>query len=86
MYISKVQLRNIRCFVNLELSFDLGGPRPPWTVILGDNATGKTTLLRSIALGLCDESSAAGLMKESDEGYIRRELNEPARITIELKH
>lgn len=86
MYISNVHLRNIRCFVNLELSFDLGGPRPPWTVILGDNATGKTALLRSIALGLCDESSAAGLMKESDEGYIRRGQNEPARITIELKH
>jgi energy-coupling factor transporter ATP-binding protein EcfA2 len=44
---------------------------PPWTVVVGDNAAGKTTLLRSIAIGLCDESSAAGLLKESDSGYVR---------------
>ena len=37
----------------------------------GDNASGKTTLLKAIALGLCDRSSAAGLLRESDSGYIR---------------
>lgn len=55
----------------MEISYDLSGDAPPWTVIVGDNAAGKTTLLRSIAIGLCDESNAAGLMKESDSGYVR---------------
>ena len=50
---------------------------------MGDNAAGKTTLLRSIAIGLCDESSAAGLLKESDTGYIRRGAKQ-AEITIEF--
>ena len=72
MHLSRVQLRNVRCFERLDIRLG-GGPHPPgWTVIVGDNATGKSTLLRSIAMGLCDEASAAGLLKESDEGYIRR--------------
>ena len=72
MYISRVRLRDIRCFEKLDLRLSLAGPTVPWTLILGDNATGKTVLLRSIALALCDEPSAAGLIKESEEGYIRR--------------
>jgi len=71
MYIKKIVLKNIRCFEDLEIEFDLSGKTPPWTVIVGDNATGKSTLLRSIALGLCDEASAAGLLKESDSGHVR---------------
>ena len=72
MYITRVRLKNIRCFENIDLKFDLNGPKLPWTLILGDNATGKSALLRAIAIGLCDEPSAAGLIKESDEGYIKR--------------
>ena len=45
--------------------------RPPLDFVNGDNASGKTTLLKAIALGLCDRSSAAGLLRESDSGYIR---------------
>ena len=71
LYIKKVTLENIRCFGHAELEFDLGSDSPPWTMLIGDNATGKTTLLKAMALGLCDSSSAAGLLRESDLGYIR---------------
>ena len=84
LYLSRVQLYNVRCFNELDIA--LGGPgiEPAgWNLILGDNATGKSTLLRSIAMGLCDEASAAGLLKESDEGYIRRKKTE-AKIDILL--
>lgn len=40
-------------------------------MIVGDNAAGKSTLLKAIALAVCDESSAAGLLRESDSGLIR---------------
>ena len=73
----------MRCFEFIDLEFDLSGSFPPWTILVGDNAAGKTTLLRSIAIGLCDESSAAGLLKESDTGYIRRGEKE-AEIVIEF--
>lgn len=83
MYIKRIHLKNIRCFANLEIEYDLTGDAPPFTIIVGDNATGKTTLLRSIAIGLCDEAGAAALIKESDVGFIRSGETE-AQITIEL--
>ena len=82
LYVARLQLVNIKCFAEASLQFDHGGATP-WAVIVGDNATGKTVLLRSLALGLCDQTSAAGLMKESDEGYIRRPEKE-GRIVVDL--
>ena len=84
LYVSSVRLENVRCFDDIELTLSDPGNTGNWTVIVGDNATGKSTLLRAIAMGLCDESSAAGLMKESDEGYVRRGANR-AEITIWLR-
>ncbi len=81
MYISRIYLENIRCFKELSLEFIRDSNPIIWSTILGDNATGKTTLLRSIALGICDESSAAGLLRESQEGYIRHGENS-AKIEI----
>lgn len=83
LYLKSVQLTDIKCFSDITLDFEITSARPPWTIILGDNATGKTNLLRAIALGLCDESSAAGLMKESEEGYIRRGQDK-GEIRLEL--
>jgi len=88
MYISKIKIKNIKCFEDIELNFERNGKPVMWTTILGDNATGKTALLRSLAMGLCDESSAAGLLRESEEGYIRRvngKENENATIIIQIK-
>ena len=71
LYVSRVELKNFRCFENVTIEANLGAPFAPWTLLTGDNASGKTTLLKAIALGLCDRSSAAGLLRESDSGYIR---------------
>jgi predicted ATP-binding protein involved in virulence len=83
MFLSKVKLRNIRCFEKIDIDFDPITKNPDWTMIVGDNATGKTALLKSIAIGLCDVSSAAGLMRESDSGYIRHG-KKVGNIIIEL--
>lgn len=84
LYLSKIYLKNVRCFDEVTIPLSNGKePRGGWTVFVGDNATGKSALLRAIAIGLCDEASAAGLLKESDEGYIRRDQLE-ARIVISL--
>ena len=47
-----------------------------WTVILGNNGLGKTTLLRSIAVGLCDPTSAAGLISDLQGDWVRQGANE----------
>lgn len=52
VYFLKIELQNIRCFGEkgvLDLSDGKGGWKK-WTIILGDNGTGKTSLLQAIAL------------------------------------
>ena len=49
-YFLSLTVENVRCFgpkQTLDLSDDNGRPRQ-WTVLLGDNGTGKTTLLESL--------------------------------------
>ncbi len=103
-YISRVELECIRSFHKLNLDFtgkgsDNNKPRMR-TVIIGKNGTCKTTLLRSIAIGLADEKDASGLVaepvgtlvcEEEKSAEIRITLCRPqhkrgtARITTKLK-
>ena len=50
-YFLSVTVENVRCFGEAQtLDLSDGNGRPAqWTVILGDNGTGKTTLLQAIA-------------------------------------
>lgn len=81
----KVKIKNVRCFK--ELSLDLSSPRGTrsWGVIFGDNGVGKTTLLRSIAMGMCDAASAAGLLREIYGEWNRREGSEVLESEIYLE-
>lgn len=83
-YISKIHLENIRCFKKLDL--DLSKDLNPiyWTTILGDNATGKSTLFKCIAIGLCDITSAAGLLREVPWNFRRKGSKRYGLIKIEL--
>lgn len=80
MYISKITLNDVRCFD--EATIELGDSHPS-LMIAGNNATGKSSLLRSIAMGLCDEASAGGLLRELPGDFIRSGEKE-ATIEIEI--
>ena len=41
-------------------------------MILGDNTTGKSCLLRCISIGLCDQGSGATLMKTIGVDFLRK--------------
>jgi energy-coupling factor transporter ATP-binding protein EcfA2 len=64
LYLKRITIRNIRCFEKIGIGLAYEGKPRKWGVILGDNGVGKTTLLRCIAMGLCDASSAGGLLGE----------------------
>lgn len=94
MYLKRVRFENVRCFE--ECCIDFSAPsndRRSWTVILGDNGTGKTTLLRGIALGASDETRASGLNDElagsliregADKAVIEVEIWDPSRDDVQI--
>lgn len=80
MYIDTIRLENIRGFRELEFSFDRGeGQYAGWTVLTGDNGSGKSTVLRSMALMLAGPTVALALQpgyakwvrKDSGQSAIR---------------
>lgn len=78
----RVKLENIRAFEQLDLSFEDG--KSQWIMLLGNNAAGKTTFLRSLALGLCNESDAVALMRDTPGNFIRQGA-EAGKITLTLR-
>lgn len=85
MKVSKISLKNIRCFeeITIDLTTKIGAY--DWSLILGNNGVGKTTILRSLAMGLCDETGAAGLLQDTYGNMIRFGEKE-ATVHIELVH
>lgn len=84
MHIQKVHLKNIRSFENLEIDF--GNSGAGWHVILGTNGTGKSTLIRSIALALVGHPEVAVLSyKQSWKSWLRQGF-EIGKIQILLEN
>lgn len=85
MKIKSVELDGIRCFEKLKLDFTTEQGSKDWILILGDNGVGKTTILRSIALGLTEESGASGLLDELGSDWIRKGFKNESQIKIEIE-
>ncbi len=85
LIISRLEVRNIKCFRELMIDFKQQ-QIDRWTMLLGDNAIGKSTLLKCIALGLCNASDAAALTRISDmNSEFIRAGETHGSITIELQ-
>ena len=63
MHITSIKLTNIRAFKHLTIPPE-GTTMPQQATIIGGNSTCKTSVLRSVALGLCSETHAAALLSE----------------------
>jgi len=85
MHITKIILENVRCFKHVELDLGRGEDAKRWAVIVGNNAVGKTTFLRSIAMGLCDKDSAAALLWYLGGNWMRKGTRKPASIKLRLR-
>jgi hypothetical protein len=86
MYVKSVTLEGIKKFKHLQFDFK----RPDetyagWTVFLGGNASGKSTILKSIALALAGPDAGRLLLGSPSDwaGWIRRdERSAEARTTL----
>jgi energy-coupling factor transporter ATP-binding protein EcfA2 len=77
--VDAVHIEGIRAFDTIDLP--IPPPRPPenrisgrWITLLGENGTGKTTILRSIALALTDPSLADTIVKSSRSPHLAHDL------------
>ena len=89
MYITNIKLESIRCYkeVNIKLDKENGAHS---LMIAGNNGSGKSAVLRAIAMGLCDQASAGSLLRELLGDFIQKEVGKKnkrrtATITIDLK-
>ena len=59
MFLRNLRLQNIRSIGEIEVPFgaDTGGRK--WTYMLGENGTGKSSVLRAIGLALAGSDAAA---------------------------
>lgn len=75
MFLKEIRLKNFKCITDLSLSFEKGNADiRKWTIILGENGTGKSNLLKAIAL-ITSGSNALGELLGSTDSWIRN--NEP---------
>lgn len=84
-FVSSLTLENVKCFPD-KVRIDLAPPEQTsggCNIILGANGTGKTSILRCIALGLCDENRAASLVAELLGEFIRHG-SDTAKVELEL--
>jgi predicted ATPase len=69
MFLRQLKLRNIRSLADVEIDF--GSPRPgnarQWTFVLGENGTGKSSVLRALALTLAGSEAVNELAGNPDE-------------------
>lgn len=89
MYVSRISLRNVRSFRRLDLDLTMrSGSKSPAprlrTILIGENGTCKTTLLRAIAVGLADRKDASGLLAEPTGQFVA-EGSSDATIEIDLR-
>ncbi len=81
MYIRSVHVENIRCIESLKWNVP-PGKEAGWHVIIGDNASGKTTLLRAIALALVGPREAEALQQDWSRWLRRGERSGRVRIDL----
>ncbi len=73
MHITKLHLENIKCFdeLSLDLTTPEGEPRM-WTILVGENGTGKSTILQMVALTLAGFEAASELIYQGSQyEYVR---------------
>lgn len=65
MFLQRLTIENLRSVRGLELDFrDSASGNRKWTILLGENGTGKSTILRAAALVLCGSDALPTLMPD----------------------
>jgi predicted ATPase len=84
MFLRRLDFKNVRCLKDLSLDFSnsTGGIRK-WTFILGENGTGKSTIIRGAGLVTCGSDSLAEVL--GDPRYWITEGQERCQISAVIE-
>lgn len=75
MYVTKIEVRNVKGLAHYVWELEESDSRPGWHVFLGDNGSGKSTLLKACALALLGPRNAGGL-RLALQDWIRKGASE----------
>src|SRR5215216_1665766 len=81
MYLRRVQIMNIRSITKLDWSIS-ADEAAGWHVIIGDNGSGKSSFLRSIALAIVGPTEAIALRQDWNDWLHPRRLAGSVRLDI----
>ncbi|MBY3158993.1 AAA family ATPase [Rhizobium laguerreae] len=83
--VQSVEIKNFRKIKNLRLDFQSSdSQRAPWTMLLGDNGLGKSSILQAIAMTLCGAKYLQKLDLQATN-FLRRNTSE-AHIKVTLSN
>ena len=82
MHIRRLRIQNIRSILDLDI--DIPGPQPGWHVILGDNGSGKSSVVRALALALMGPVDAPAA-RQNWQDWIRKGASK-AGVAVEIIH
>lgn len=68
MYLTKIRIKNLKCFEDVALEFprDERGGCAGWFVLLGENGLGKSSLLQAMSLGIVGQVTGGELLRAED--------------------
>ena len=83
MHVQRLTIENIRSIRRFELDLSRENNPAGWHVLLGDNGTGKSTVVRALALSLMGQSNAYATREDwsrwltagSESGHITVDLS-----------
>jgi len=80
MHIRRLRIQDIRSIMNLDV--EIPKPRAGWHVILGDNGSGKSSVIRAMALALMGPLDATAT-RQNWQDWIRKTASS-ARVELEV--
>lgn len=82
MYLQRLRIEQFRSIESLEWKLPKGAKGPGWHVILGENGSGKSSVLRAVALALIGPEQSSGLQVNWNQWVRFGESH--SRIRVEL--